>query len=108
LEQPNCKLASKLYKQAKQQNDDKNTVVSPAAVQLALAAIQRGARGQTKRQIQRLIGSRLNQQQQQQAHSALQQVLQGKKQQQQQSGQNQQGKLKTTTTIVVNQQCQPQ
>jgi len=107
LEQPNYKLASKLYKQAKEQNDDKNTVVSPAAVQLALAALQRGARGQTKRQIQRLIGSRLNQQQQQQAHAALQQVLQGKNQQQQ-LGQNQQNKLKTTTTIVVNQQCQPQ
>jgi len=108
LEQPNAKLASKLYKQAKQQNDDKNTVVSPAAIQLALAAIQRGARGNTKRQIQRLIGSRLTQQQQQQAHTALQQAIQGQNQQQQQNGQQQDGKLKTTTTIVINQKCQAQ
>jgi len=109
LEQPNCKLASKLYQQAKQENDDKNTVVGPAAVQLALAAIQRGCRGQTKRQIQRLIGSQLNQQQQQQAHAALQQSLQGQNQQlRQQSGQNQQAKIKCTTTIVVNQRSQTQ
>jgi serpin B len=108
LEQVNSQLASKLYQQAKQENDDKNTVVSPAALQQALAAIQRGARGNTKRQIQRIIGGGLNQQQTQQAHAALQQSLQGQDPNQQQTGQNQQTQVKTTTTIIVNQQTHTQ
>jgi serpin B len=108
LEQPNCQLASKLYKQAKQENDDKNTVVSPTAVQLALAALNRGARGNTKRQLQQLIGAGLGQQQQQHAHAALQQCLKGQGQCQQQNGQNQQAQIKTTTTIIVNQQNRAQ
>lgn len=107
LEEANTQLASKLYKQAKQENDDKNTVVSPAAVQLALAAIQRGARGNTKRQIQRITGAGLNQKQNQQAHTALKQSLQGQ-QQQQENGQNQQAQIKTTTTIIINQRNRAQ
>lgn len=87
LEQVNSQLAAKLYKQAKQENDDKNTVVGPASIQLALAAIKRGARGNTKRQIQRLIGAGLSQKQSQQAHAALQQSLQGQDPLQKQSGQ---------------------
>jgi len=110
LEQPNCRLAAKLYKQAKQENDDKNTVVSPAAVQLALAAIQRGARGQTKRQLQRVLGAQLSQKQQQQACAALQQTLQGQQGQRQQNqrGQQQQAQVKTTTTIIINQKTRAQ
>jgi serpin B len=107
LEEANTQLASKLYKQAKQENDDKNTVVSPAAVQLALAAIQRGARGNTKRQIQRITGAGLNQKQNQQAHTALKQSLQGQ-QQQQENGQDQQAQIKTTTTIIINQRNRAQ
>jgi serpin B len=108
LEQVNSQLAAKLYKQAKQENDDKNTVVGPAAVQLALAAIKRGARGNTKRQIQRLIGAGLSQKQSQQAHAALQQSLQGQDPLQKQSGQHQQAKVKTTTTIIINQRNRAQ
>jgi len=109
LEQTNTQLASKLYKQAKQENDDKNTVVSPTAIQLALAAVQRGARGQTKRQIQRVVGAGLNQQQNQQAHAALQQSLRGQDPfQQQQTGQQQQAQIKTTTTIIINQRNRAQ
>jgi len=104
LEQANNHLASKLYQQAKQENDDKNTVVSPAAVQLALAAIQRGARGNTRRQIQRVAGAGLNNQQTQQAHAALHESLRGQHPAQRQTGQRQQAQIQTTTTIVVNQQ----
>jgi len=108
LEQANTQLAAKLYKQAKQENDDKNTVVSPAAVQLAAAAIKRGARGNTKRQLQRILGAGLNNQQTRQAHAALQNSLQGQDPLQQQTGQNQQAKIKTTTTIILNQQTHAQ
>jgi serpin B len=103
LEEANSQLASKLYQQAKQENDDKNTVVSPTAIQLALAAIKRGARGNTQRQIQRVLGAGLSKQQEQQAHAALQQSLQGQDPIQQQTGQNQRAQVKTTTTIIVNQ-----
>jgi serpin B len=109
LEEPNCQLASKLYKQAKQETDDKNTVVSPTAIQLALAAIKRGARGSTHRQIQRLLGAGLNQQQTHQAHAALHESLQGQDPlQQQQVGGNQQCQIKTTTTIILNQRNRAQ
>jgi serpin B len=109
LEQPNVHLASKLYKQAKQENDDKNTVVSPASLQLALAAIQRGARGHTKRQLQRIVGAGLTKQQIRHAHTALQQSLHGQDPvQRQQTGQQQQAKVKTTTTIVINQRNRAQ
>jgi serpin B len=103
LEEANSQLASKLYEQAKQENDDKNTVVSPTAVQLALAAIKRGARGNTQRQIQRVLNAGLTKQQAQQAHAALQQSLQGQDPIQHQTGQMQRCQIKTTTTIVVNQ-----
>jgi serpin B len=109
LEQPNVHLASKLYKQAKQENDDKNTVVSPASLQLALAALQRGARGHTKRQLQRVTGAGLTKRQIRQAHTALQQSLHGQDPiQRQQTGQQQQAKVKTTTTIVINQRNRAQ
>jgi serpin B len=97
-----------LYKQAKQENDDKNTVVSPAALQLALAAIQRGARGTTRRQLQRITCAGLSQQQSRHAHTALQQSLQGQGHIQRQNGQQQQSQVKTTTTIVINQRNRAQ
>jgi len=108
LEQTNAHLASKLYKQAKQENDDKNTVVSPSAIQLALAAIARGAQGNTHRQIRRVIGAALNRQQNRQAHTALQQVLHGQDPVTQQTGRRQQAQIKTTTTIVINQRNRAQ
>jgi len=113
LEKPNCHLAAKLYKQAKQENDDKNTVVSPAAVQLTLAALQKGARGNTKQQIKRVQCPQLTQQQCQQAHAALIRTLKATNnvQQTQRPGQSsgqQSAKINTPTTIVVNQQTQSQ
>jgi serpin B len=108
LEQTNTHLASKLYKQAKQENDDKNTVVSPSAIQLALAAIAHGAQGNTHRQIRRVIGAALTRQQNRQAHAALHQALHGQDPRTQQTGRRQHAQVKTTTTIVINQRNRAQ
>jgi serpin B len=102
-----------LYKQAKQENDDKNTVVSPAAVQLTLAALQKGARGNTKAQIRRAQCPGLTQQQCQQAHAAMIRSLKATQNVQQtqtpgrQSGQ-QSAKINVPTTIILNQQTPAQ
>jgi len=113
LEKPNCHIAAKLYKQAKLENDDKNTVVSPAALQLTLAALQKGARGSTKTQIKRVQCPTLSQQQCQQAHAALIRTLKATNnvQQTQRPGQQnsqQKAKINCPTAIIVNQQTQAQ
>lgn len=110
LEQPNCQLAAKLYKQAKQERDDKNTVVSPAAVQLTLAALQKGAQGNTKAQMKRAQCPGLTLRQCQQAHSALIRSLKGTNNVQQTqkpgqpSGSQQKAKINCATGVIVNQQ----
>lgn len=71
VEDANCKLATRLYKQCKDEKDDKNTVVSPLSVQLALAALNIGARGNTKRQIGRVIGGRLQKQERKRVFKTL-------------------------------------
>jgi len=73
----NCRLTTRLYKQCKDEKDDKNTVVSPISVQLALAALNQGARGNTKRQIGRVIGGRLQKQERQQVFKTLIRHLKG-------------------------------
>jgi len=113
LEQANCQLASKLYKQAKQDSDDKNTVVSPAALQLTLAALQNGAQGNTKQQMKRVQCPRLTKQQCQQANAALIRSLKGTNnvQQTQRQGQQtygrQQATINVATAIIVNQNTSP-
>jgi serpin B len=77
VEDANVKLASRLYKQSKDEKDDKNTVVSPLSIQLALAALNSGARGNTKRQIGRVIGGRLQKQQRKQIFRQLVRHLKG-------------------------------
>jgi serine protease inhibitor len=59
LEEANTKLASRLYEQCKEERDDKNTVVSPISIQLGLSALNQGARGETRRQIAKIIAGRL-------------------------------------------------
>lgn len=71
VQQANTKLASRLYRQTKEEKDDKNTVSSPLSVQMALAALNQGARGNTKRQIARAIAGGLQQQERQQVFQAL-------------------------------------
>lgn len=73
----NVKLASRLYEQCKQEKDDKNIVVSPISVQLALAALNVGARGNTKRQIGRVIGGNLKTQERKQIFRTLVRHLKG-------------------------------
>jgi serpin B len=80
VEDANVKLASRLYKQSKDEKDDKNTVVSPLSVQLALAALNSGARGNTKRQIGRVIGGRLQKQERKQVFRQLIRHLKGLRQ----------------------------
>jgi serpin B len=77
VEDANVKLASRLYKQSKDERDDKNTVVSPLSIQLALAALNQGARGNTKRQIGRAIGGRLQKQERKQIFKTLIRHLKG-------------------------------
>jgi len=80
VEDANVKLASRLYKQSKDEKDDKNTVVSPLSIQLALAALNSGARGNTKRQIGRVIGGRLQKQERKQIFRTLIRHLKGLRQ----------------------------
>jgi len=77
VEDANVRLATRLYKQCKDEKDDKNTVVSPLSVQLALAALNIGARGNTKRQIGRVIGGRLQKQERKQVFKTLIRHLKG-------------------------------
>lgn len=92
FEEANAKLASRLYKQCKDEKDDKNTVVSPLSVQLALAALNAGARGNTRRQIGRVIAGRLPTQQRKQIVRTLVRHLR-------QLGQNEYGPRQQTTKI---------
>lgn len=80
VEDANVKLASRLYKQCKDEKDDKNTIVSPLSIQLALAALNQGARGNTKLQIGRVIGGRLQKQERRQIFSTLVRQLKGLRQ----------------------------
>jgi serpin B len=100
IEDANAKLASRLYKQSKDEKDDKNTVVSPISVQLALAALNRGARGNTKRQIARVIAGRLQKQERQQVFRALARHLRGNRQNDYSSRQ-QRTKIQPVTGIIV-------
>lgn len=77
VEDANVKLASRLYEQCKNDKDDKNTVVSPLSVQLGLAALNWGARGNTRRQIARVIGGRLQTQERKRIFTALVRHLKG-------------------------------
>lgn len=77
VQDANVRLATRLYKQSKDEKDDKNTVVSPLSIQLALAALNMGARGNTKLQIGRVIGGRLQKQERKQVFKALIRHLKG-------------------------------
>jgi len=92
VEDANVKLASRLYTQSKDEKDDKNTVVSPLSVQLALAALNAGARGNTKRQIGRVIGGRLQKRERKQVFRTLVRHLKG-------LGQNEYSTRQQTTKI---------
>lgn len=100
VEDANVKLASRLYKQSKDEKDDKNTVVSPLSIQLALAALNSGARGNTKRQIGRVIGGRLQKQERKQIFRQLIRHLKGLRQNDY-SPRQQTTKINPVTTIFV-------
>jgi serine protease inhibitor len=107
VEDANVKLAARLYKQSKDEKDDKNTVVSPLSVQLALAALNSGARGNTKRQIGRVIGGRLQKQQRKQIFKQLIRHLKGLRQNDY-SSPRQQTKINPVTGIFVTKTTRPQ
>jgi len=73
----NCKLATRLYKESKDERDDKNTVVSPLSIQLALAALNYGTRGTTRRQIGRVIAGSLKREERRQVFKTLIRRLKG-------------------------------
>lgn len=73
----NTKLASRLYKESKDEKDDKNIVVSPLSVQLALAALNYGTRGTTRRQIGRVIAGSLKKEERRQVFKTLLRRLSG-------------------------------
>jgi serpin B len=77
VEDANNKLACRLYKESKEEKDDKNIVISPISIQLALAALNCGTRGNTKRQIGRIIGGRLQKNERRQVYSSLVRSLKG-------------------------------
>jgi serpin B len=77
VEHANCKLASKVYKQCVDERDDKNIVVSPISIQLALATLNAGARGNTKRQIARVIAGSLQKHERRQIYNILIRKLKG-------------------------------
>jgi serpin B len=93
VEEANTKLACRLYKQSKDEKDDKNTCVSPLSVQLALAALNQGARGNTRRQIGRVTGGRLQKQERKQVFKTLVRHLKGFRQNE---GYSQQSRQQTT------------
>jgi serpin B len=100
VEEANVRLAARLYKQSKDEKDDKNTVVSPLSIQLALAALNSGARGNTKRQIGRVIAGRLQKQQRKQIFKKLIRHLKGLRQNEYSSRQ-QTTKINAVTGIFV-------
>jgi serpin B len=77
VQDANIKLTSRLYQQAKDERDDKNTVVSPLSIQLALAALNHGARGNTRRQIGKVIGGQLQRHERKQIFRTLIRHLKG-------------------------------
>jgi serpin B len=101
VEDANVKLASRLYKQSKDEKDDKNTVVSPLSIQLALAALNSGARGNTKRQIGRVIGGRLQKQERKQIFRQLIRHLKGLRQDDYSSPRQHTTKINPVTGIFV-------
>jgi len=101
LDRVNAQLAAKLHRDAKQISDDKNIVVSPVAVQLALAAVAQGARGSTKRQITQLLNAGIPKSQGQNAYAALTKALKGQGSDQSESKTAQ---IKSTTNLVLGQQ----
>lgn len=101
LEQTNFQLATKLHKAAKDINDDKNTVVSPVALQLSLAAMKQGARGDTKREISQVLATGLPKNQEDNAHAALTRILRG---QDPDETDSKSISIKCSTNIVLNQQ----
>lgn len=107
VEDANVKLASRLYKQSKDEKDDKNTVVSPLSIQLALAALNSGARGNTKRQIGRVIGGRLQKQERKQIFRQLIRHLKGLRQNDY-SPRQQTTKINPVTGIFVTQTTRAQ
>jgi serpin B len=108
VEEANVRLAARLYKQSKDEKDDKNTVVSPLSIQLALAALNSGARGNTKRQIGRVIGGRLQKQQRKQIFKQLIRHLKGLRQNEYSSRQQQTTKINAVTGIFVTQTTRAQ
>ena len=100
VEDANAKLASRLYKQSKDEKDDKNTVVSPLSIQLALAALNQGARGNTKRQIARVIAGRLQKQERKQVFKTLVRHLKGLRQTEFSSRQHR-TQIKPVTAIFI-------
>lgn len=107
VEDANAKLASRLYKQSKDEKDDKNTVVSPLSIQLALATLNKGARGNTKKQIARVIAGRLQKHERQQVFRALVRHLKGLRQNDYSSRQ-QRTKLNPVTILVTKSQTPAQ
>jgi serpin B len=97
----NVKLTSRLYKQCKDERDDKNTVVSPLSIQLALAALNQGARGNTKRQIGRVVAGRLQYHQRRQILKKLVRHLKGFGQQTEYSTLRHTTKINPVTGIFV-------
>jgi len=77
LDQINAQLAARLHQETKQMDDDKNTVVSPVSVQLALAALAQGAHGNTKKQLSQLLDFGMSKNQNQNAYAALTRALKG-------------------------------
>jgi len=101
LDQSTAQMAARLHQEAKQTNDDKNTVVSPVAVQLALATVAQGARGTTKRQINQLLDYGMPKNQYQNAYAALIRALKGEGRGESSSKNAQ---IKSSTNLVFGQQ----
>jgi len=105
----NLKLASRLYKQSKDEKDDKNTVVSPLSIQLALAALNAGARGNTKKQIGRVIAGRLQKAERKQIFRTLVRHLKKGHQNEYSSRPHQQStQIKAVTGIFITQTTRAQ
>jgi serpin B len=90
----NVKLTCRLYEQVKHEKDDKNTVVSPIAIQVALATLNAGARGNTRRQIAHVIAGNLKTQERKQIFRTLIRHLKGNR--------NTEYTTPTTTTTKLN------
>lgn len=103
VEEANTKLASRLYKQCKEERDDKNTVVSPISVQLGLAALNKGARGETRRQISKIIAGRLPLEQRKQVFKTIARSLKTLRNNEDYSSLMQRTKINCVTGIFISQ-----